>query len=300
MPIINFIGTPEDLAVEPGLFNTGNVIQISTLPKIEHIQKFVEGISCRKCKSRAVILLGYERSGKVSAFIGRCIRCLKPNVAFFSEDKLASADIVIALGSVKGNEYREQLQELVCSVCQSKLEMRYLRDTRDFDIQRVLPMQAVCPNCPDRLMNLIFWDSPEYYFTKALVLSDEVVPHSPRGGLVFLVAALETFLQKAFLFQSTSNKFLVERRRVSFQYLPDARDFYNEFMNIDLKSLVGDSQWNILANAMRDRHGIIHNAGFDKRFEPITIVPGDLPILHSTIVDFVESLSKTLEAEGLL
>ena len=127
-----------------------------------------------------------------------------------------------------------------------------------------------------------------------------MIPCSPRGGLVFLVSALETFLQKAFLFQSTSNKFLIEHRRVNFQSLHDARDFYDQFMGVDLKTLVTDSQWNMLGNAIRDRHGLIYNAGFDRQFELIKVSSSDLAPLRAAIVDFVSALSEALESEALL
>lgn len=298
--VIKFTDKPENLVKYPDLLSAAKVMQISPLPEFQHIQALVEASACPKCNGMSLVLLGYEISDKVAALFGRCRQCRESVFAFFSEEPPESPDIIVVMCSAKDEGIRKQLRELSCPVCNSTLEILYERDSKDYDIQRLLPVQAKCPNCAGSLRNIIFWDRPEYYFRQALALADEVIPCSPRAGLVFLVSALETFLQKAFLFQSTSNKFLIERRRVNFQSLQEARDFYAEFMDIDLRALTTDSQWNVLANAIRDRHGLIHNAGFDKRFEPIAVSPSDLPPLRAAVIDFVNALTEVLESKALL
>jgi len=298
--VVKFTDGPQNLVRHPDLLSTTRVIQISPLPDFEHILALVGASACTKCSEMSLRLLGYEVSDKVAALFGRCKQCREPVFTFFSEEPPESPDIIVVMCSAKNEAICKELRELSCPVCNSTLEILYKRDSKDYDIQRLLPVQAKCPNCSGSLYNIIFWDRPEYYFRQALALADEVIPCSPCGGLVFLVSALETFLQKAFLFQSTSNKFLVERRRVNFQSLQEARDFYDRFMRVDLKALATDSQWNMLANAIRDRHGLIHNAGFNKRFELVKVSPSDLPPLRAAIVDFVSALTESLELEALL
>lgn len=298
--IVKFVDRPEDLVKHPDLLSATKVMQISPLPDFEHIQAFVGTSACPKCKETSLRLLGYEVSDKVAALFGRCKQCREPVFAFLCDEPPESPDVVVVMCSAKDEDTRTQLRELSCPVCNSTLKILHKRDSKDYDIQRLLPVQVRCPVCSGCLYNIIFWDRPEYYFGQALALADEVIPCSPRGGLVFLISALETFLQKAFLFQSKSNKFLVERRKVSFQSLEQAHDFYSRFMDVDLKALATDSQWNMLANAVRDRHGLVHNAGFDKGFELIEVSSSDLPPLRAAIVDFVNALTDSLELAALL
>lgn len=298
--IVKFADRPENLVKHPHLLSAAKVIQISLLPDFEHIQAFIRTSACPKCKEISLRLLGYEVSDKVAALFGRCKQCREPVFTFFSEGPPESPDIVVVMCSAKDESTRKELRELPCPECNATLEILHKRDSKDYDIQRLLPVQVKCPNCSGCLYNIIFWDRPEYYFRQALVLADEVIPCSPRGGLVFLISALETFLQKVFLFQSTSNKFLVKDRKVNFQSLQEAHKIYSQVMDVDLKALATDSQWNMLANAVRDRHGLIHNAGFDKEFELIEVNSSDLPPLRAAIVDFVNALTNSLELAALL
>lgn len=298
--VFKFTDKPENLVNHPHLLSEFKVMQISPLPSFKHIQAFVRASTCPKCNEISLRLLGYEVSDKVAALFGRCKQCREPVFAFFSEETPESPDIVVLMCPAKDEDICIELRELSCQVCNSTLEILYKRDSKDYDVQRLLPAQAKCPNCPGSLQNIIFWDKPEYYFRQALALADEVIPSSPRGGLVFLASALETFLQKAFLFQSTSNKSLIKSRKVSFQNLRKARKLYKQFMGVDLKALVNDSQWNILVNAIRDRNGLIHNAGFDRQFELIKVSSTDLLSLRAAIVDFVSALVEALESEALL
>lgn len=284
----------------PHLLSAAKVIQISPLPDFEHIQALVGASPCPKCNEFGLRLLGYEVSGKVAALFGRCRQCREPVFAFFAEETPQSPDIIVVMCSAKDEAICMQLRELTCPECNSPLSVLYKRDSEDYDIQRLLPAQAKCPSCPGSLRNIIFWDRPEYYFRQALALADEVILCSPRGGLVFLVSALETFLQKAFLFQSTCNKFLIERRKVNFQSLQDARDVYKVYMAVDLKDLATDSQWDTLETAIRDRHGLIHNAGFDRQFELIKVRSSDLTPLRAAIVSFVSALAEALESKAFL
>ncbi len=297
---VKFVDKPENLAKQPNLFALPKVIQISPLPDFEYVQALVSASRCPKCSAMSLRLLGYEISDKVAALFGRCKQCCSPVFAFFSEERPDSPNIIVVMSSAKDEAVCKELSELSCPVCNLKLEVMYKRDSEDYDIQRLLPAQVKCSNCSGGSRNIIFWDRPEYYFRQALALADEVIPCSSRGGLVFLVAALETFLQKAFLFQSTTNYLLIKRRKVNFQSLQEARDLYNDTMGIDLIAYATDRQWNMLGNAIRDRHGLIHNAGFDKRFELIKVDASDLPRLRAAIVDFVSALTEALETQALL
>jgi hypothetical protein len=298
--VVKFADRPENLVKCTGLLSMAKVIETSPLPRLEHIQAFVGVSSCPECNGMSLGLLGYEVSDRVAALYARCRQCRAPVFAFFSEEPPESPDIVVVMSPAKDDETGRQLRELSCSACGSALQILHMRDSENYDILRLLPAQVRCPQCAGSVRNIIFWDRPEYYLRQALSIADEVSPCSPRAELVFLVAALETFLQKAFLFQSTSNKLLVERRKVSFQSLKEARDFYKEFMEVDLKTLTDDRQWSVLANAIQTRHGLIHNAGFDKRFEPIVVSPTDLPGLRTAVIDFVDALTEALEDRALL
>jgi thymidine kinase len=297
--IIHFQDNLENMAKYPDLLSVGNVIQLSPLPNFEHIQALINSSACPYCGGNSLVLISYEISEKVSALFARCKNCKQPTFVFFGEETFWSADVNVIMASAKDEEYRNQLQNLECDICHVKLEVLYSKDPKNYDVQRIVPIQTKCPSCAKKL-NWIFWDSPQYYFDKALTLADEVIQCSPRAGLVFLISALETFLQKAFLFQSTSNKFLIEKRKVNFQSLQDARDIYVEFMGIDLTSFVKTSQWDTLAKAVQERHYLVHNAGFDKRFQQITVSSTDLQALRVDVVELVTKLNQVLQTKGLV
>jgi hypothetical protein len=297
--ILDFKEGPENLAKCPDILTKGHVFKVPSLPSLEHLSELVKVGACPECHQIRLRLLGYETSDKIGGFVGRCLSCQKPVVAFFSDQPLWSGDILVVRASSKDETYSKELDSLQCSSCNARLEVLYRRESEAYDIQRVLPMQAQCPTCT-RLVNIIFWDSPEYYFHQALRLADEVIPHSSRAGLVFLVAAMEAFFQKAFLFQSTTNQFLIERRKINFQSLQETREFYIKFMDLDLKNYVSEADWGILTKAVQDRHGLIHNAGFDRRFRPIVVKSGDLPLLRGTISVFIGAMKSDLEAKGFL
>jgi hypothetical protein len=297
---IIFADKAENLQKFPDLLSKVKVMQISPLPDLMHIQELVKVSICPKCGKPNLALLGYEISGNIAAIFSRCKQCLNPIFTFLSEEPPESNDLIIVMNSAKDKSICEQIRTLKCPECNLPLEVIYKRESNDYDIQRLLPAQIRCTKCPRSLRNIVFWDRPEYYYQQALKIVDEVINSSPRAALAFLVSAFETYLQKSFLFQSTSNKFLVERRKVNFQSLDEAKDLYMQFMDLDIKNLVTDGEWTILKKGAQNRHGLIHNAGFNRRFESIEVNSSDVSELRTAITNFVNALTKNLESKALL
>jgi uncharacterized protein with PIN domain len=160
--IMKFSDKPENLVKYPHLLSAAKVMQISSLPSLEHIQAFVGASTCPKCNGISLRLLGYEISDKIAALFGRCKQCREPIFAFFSEETPESPDIVVVMCSAKDEAICMELKGLSCPACNSTLGILYKRDSKDYDVQRLLPAQAKCPNCSGSLRNIIFWDRPEY------------------------------------------------------------------------------------------------------------------------------------------
>lgn len=215
---------------------------------------------------------------------------------FLSEEPLWSADLLILVGSSKSGTYREQLKNLNCKKCNSPMEIKFKRPDNEYDFLMVLPMLIACTNrtCDCRF-NCIFWDTPKSYFHLALQLAEEVTPHSPRAALVFLVAALETYLQKAFMFLSPATKFLVQKRKVNFQSLSEANEYYRQFLGLDLKQILESQEWEIISNGISKRHGLIHNSGLDKHFEEIFVEEDEIQPLKELLIKFVTKINSKLE-----
>lgn len=299
--IIVVDGGPDVLVAHPEFLSCGNIFHITPLPSTEDVENLTSACSCRECGEKAIRLLAYETSGKVGGFVGRCKECNSLFTGFFSEERPWSADLIIAHGSSKSIAYRDDIERMRCPLCNSSMQIRFQKSADEYDVLTVLPMMVSCtqPGCECKI-NVIFWDTPKSYFHVAMNLADEVTPCSPRVGLVFLVSAFETYLQKAFMFQSPRNKFLIERRKVNFQSLKEARDVYRQFMDVDIKDFTNNQGWEILTNAIKDRHGLIHNAGLNRRFEEIVVTNERVGALKQVVVDFIDQLNPELERKSML
>lgn len=299
--IIVVEGGPSVLLANPEILLNGNVIQVSPLPTSSDIETVVEQSKCRECGNKALRLITYEKSEKVGGAMARCKKCQSLTWIFLSEERLWSADLIIAIGSSKSGAHREQLKDLKCVKCGSIMEAKFKRPDNEYDFLMVLPMLMVCTNktCDCR-MNTIFWDTPKSYFQLALKLAEEVIPHSSRAALVFIVSALETYLQKAFMFQSPTNKFLVQKRKINFQSLQDANDVYKQFMGLDLTQILDNKEWEIISSSITKRHGLIHNSGLDKHFEEICVDEEEIEPLKDMVVRFVNSINGKLEDAGTI
>lgn len=298
--IICIKGGPSELVAHPEILSHGNVIQVSPLPTISDIKALVGQSGCRECGKKTIRLIAYETSERVGGVKGRCANCQANFWIFLSEEHLWSADLLIVVGSSKDHEYREQLKGLKCKKCQSRMEIQFKRPDNEYDFLMILPMLMVCTNkvCDCRI-NTIFWDTPKCYFKLALKLAEEVIPHSPKAALVFIVSALETYLQKAFMFQSLDNKFLVQKRKVNFQSLSDASEVYKQFLDLDLKQILDNKEWEIISNSITRRHGLIHNSGLDRHFEEICVEGSEIEPLKELVVKFVNIINEKLEDAGI-
>ena len=294
-------GGPQELVAHPQVFSLGNVIQVSPLPLAEDIEKLINKCDCRECGKNSVRLIAYEHSEKVGGVLGRCDECRTLFWAFFSQEQPWSADLIIAIGSSKSGAYREQLKGLECTKCSSKMEVNFKKPDNEFDFQMILPIMLICANkkCDCR-QNIIFWDTPKSYFHLALKLAEEVIPHSSRAALVLIMSALETYLQKAFMFQSPKYKYLVQQRKVNFQSLKESGDIYKEFMGIDIKSVISNQEWESLANSITRRHGLIHNSGLNRHFEEIIVESNEIEPLKALVIKFVGGVNSKLEEAGVL
>ncbi|MGV7229109.1 MAG: hypothetical protein ACQ9IQ_10670 [Nitrospirales bacterium] len=294
-------GGPPELIVHPEVLSLGNCIQVSPLPDLEDVETLIKGCECKECRKKSIRLIAYEISERLGGVLGRCKKCRELFWVFFSQERLWSADLLICIGSSKSKFYREQLIDLKCKKCSSKMEVQFKKSDNEFDFLMILPMLVVCRKigCGCK-MNVIFWDTPKSYFQLALGLAEEVIPHSPRAALVFVVSALETYLQKAFMFHSLQNKYLVQKRKVSFQSLKDSNENFKQFMDVDLKPIISNPEWEALANSITKRHGLIHNAGLDRDFEEIIVDEKEIEPLKALVTKFVEGANAKLEKDGIL
>ncbi|TKJ41789.1 hypothetical protein CEE37_04260 [candidate division LCP-89 bacterium B3_LCP] len=299
--IVVFDDKTDELVYHPDLFNVSNVFKVRSLPTDEQIDKLVLIINCPDCKKNNLRKIGYERISKQSALFVRCLDCSNPIFTFFSETKLSSPDIGIVMCSSKEQSYREEIEGLNCNQCKNKLQVEYDIFAEKFDIKTIMPMILRCTKCPDISYNIIYWDRPLYYYRKASQIIDEVINVSPKAALVFILSALETYLQKAWYFQSEFHKELVNKRIINFQNLKEIRNYYRLSMNIDIYEIVASNDnWDLLTQSYKKRHGIIHNAGFDKSYNEIGVSSTEVGKLRETVEDFTKDLNDLLEKRGLL
>ena len=80
----------------------------------------------------------------------------------------------------------------------------------------------------------------------------------------------------------------------------DSNENFKQFMDVDLKSIIDNQEWESLANSITKRHGLIHNAGLDRNFEEIIVEDKEIEPLKSLVSKFVESVNAKLEKDGFL
>ncbi len=296
--ILDFSEGPQSLLSNLQLFEYGNIVRVSPLPTSDIVFAISKSIGCNECRKKSLRLIAYEENGPVSSAFCRCLECAKINFLFFSTETLWSPDLLVVMGSSKDGHYLDELQNISCKLCGSTMTISPMLDHDEYDFVSILPLHHSCTNKKCKLKyNIIFWDYPKSYFQAAMNITDEVFEHSEKAGLVFLVAALETYLQKAFMFSSPQNKYLVRKRKVNFQNLKQATEVYKVFMETDLQSVITNSQWELMVTGFKKRHAIIHNAGMDGNFKKIIIDRDFVNQLKSVITEFVEKLNLGLESK---
>lgn len=298
--IIKFTDGPDSILKNLKAFNLGDVVGVNTLPTSDIVSKLWRKLNCNKCGSTGINLVSFGENETVAAAQGRCLACSKLHWLFFSSEEIWSADIIIVIGSSKDETYKQQFSELTCQLCGSDMVISPNKDHDKYDIISILPFHHSCKSASCKFkLNFLFWDTPMSYFKKAMALAKEVFEHSEKAGLVFVLSALETYLQKAFMFSSTGNKYLVNKRKVNFQNLSEASEIYNAFMNINLNTITPNSSWAVMKDGFKKRHGIIHNAGMDRNFVKIIVEKDYVNKLKSIVEEFVNKLNAKLEEQGL-
>lgn len=292
-------GGMPDLIKNPSVFDLCHVFQCSPLPTIDQVETLICSIRCEKCSGTKLWLLDYAITGICSAFIARCLGCHEPAIGYFCEEPLMSADIIVMLGSSKEEEYRQAIPKTTCPICKATDIVGDFPATAGLVPQAVLPARLACKNCGFAI-NIVIWDYPKYYFKKAKKIFEEALSASPKIALVFAIGALETYLQKVFIWKNNKNAWLVSNRKVSFQDISKAEDLFKTFFEIDLSELAGETNWRTIKEALGKRNCIIHNGGLDKNHDTIHVTKQCAIDVMAAIEILVDKAENKLKSTGLL
>lgn len=283
------------------LFELGHVFQVSPLPDGSALRRILEQCICSNCKSKGIYFLAYEKVGTIAALAGRCKNCRADYWAFFSECRPYSGDIIIVWGSTKAGSFKGEIDGFPCSKCGSLIKATQFKESSEYDFQMVLPLLLECTGSSCNVKhNTIFYDCPMAYFELALAMVDETLKASHRGGLVFTMSALETYLNKAFMFLEPRARYLVKKRKVNFQSLQDTKELYEEYFGIDLSATISKQDWSYLGDAMTKRHCLIHNAGLDINFSEISLSFEYVERAKQIVKDFIKAVNRRFEEKGML
>lgn len=262
------------------------VLVCRELPQREQVLSLASTLRCKDCGPGTLGVVAAHINPPAAALMCRCQKCLKAVYLFISSKDTTNADLAIFPGSSKSQYYQALFDQFKCPKCKEKFPELGLA-TSQYDYLTILPIAAQCDKC-GACFNILFWDNPLTYFSCAFRTGDKVSGVSPEAALVFYVAGLENLLQKAFVFASRFNHFLVAKRKLSFQDLKRAAEVYREFFGLNLKELARKS-WQPLIEAVQKRNCILHNAGHDQKFNPVQITTGEINDLRKLIWDFVET-----------
>jgi hypothetical protein len=268
------------------------------LPSHEQAEQLASIIGCQDCKSITCGLIAYEVNAPDSCLAVRCKKCGRHEFVIVTTKYVTSRPdrTVIILGTT--HDLKEKIEVITGTNCEcgSRFVCAPVPTPAANRLRKLLPMAIECPQCGFRSI-LPFLDQPRGYFNYCLKMSGDIKLQSPLASLVFLAAALENFLQKAFIFKSQTNLERVIRRDrdASFQDLKSAKDCYLAEFNIRLPALLPLTDWERLLELMNLRNLILHNAGHDESFKMIVIDASDIEQFTDVVKRFVDALDRKLE-----
>lgn len=295
MPIKGFHRFSELASAFPGIQRQNpdeNVFVCRQFPSRQDLEGLVGHMRCSRCSESRMGLVAVELNPPAAAIMTRCLNCMCEAFCFVTSEDTTSPDTAIFPGSSKSRRHEDLFKQFTCPACHALWDDLDI-DKDLYDLKTILPVLARCSKCRERF-NVIFWDSPLTYFDYAVDVGNALLEVSPEAALVFYACALENFLQKAFVFASDFNRFLVKRRRASFQDMKEAKAIYKEYFKIDLVALSG-TDWQAIVEAVTKRNMIVHNAGHDHRFMPIDVSKDYAQQFRDTVTDLVkDKLDKLL------
>ena len=294
--VVDLGNSPWELVSDPQLLSAHvNVVKVSPLPSRACANACLERLRCRECGNGFLKLVDFNCSGHCAALLGRCRECSQDLFGFFSESQLLTIPIIMAKGSPR--EYLDESDNQVCPDCQSALTADLPDHTR---WRQIAPGAFHCQAC-HREINVMFWDRPMRYFSYMFDIAQSVQSTSPPATLILAVAALEAYLQKAFVLQSHLNRTLVEQRKVGFLNVQEARKIYKGGMDIDIKDTVSEETWSSVGRAIRLRHCFVHNSGLRKKdYAKIDLTSCDVSNLMQSVKDLAEAVDKCLTKNCLI
>jgi RNase P subunit RPR2 len=263
-----------------------HVLVCRELPSEKQLISLAPSLICKNCRTTTMKAVSAGVNPPAATLLSRCLTCLKEAFLFVCAHDTNSGDIAVFPGSSKSEYHKTLFEGFKCPKCEKPFpDLRLDRTTYEFRI--VLPVHARCQHC-GACFNIVFRDSPLNYFSEALRLGDSVADASPAAALVFYVAAMENVLQKCFTFASRFNHFLVhECKALRFQNLDLAARLYKEYFELDLRQMIG-SNWQTIIQATQKRNNIVHNAGHDRKFNPVIVTKAEVEQLRVILWDWVQ------------
>ena len=105
-------------------------------------------------------------------------------------------------------------------------------------------------------------NKPYDIFKLNIEKSEKLISGSPEAAIILAISAFEAFCSKVFSEKGPLEKYLIDKRRVSFQQLDSTKEIFRLHFGIDLTA---DSiSWQMLQKMLKYRHELIHSAGVNK------------------------------------
>jgi hypothetical protein len=257
---------------------------------IEQHKKVIELYKCN-CSSSKLRPLAFVIGENNSAFVYECIECYKTHPFVYTKKPLSTYDtILVIVNNVE--DLKKQLEKEspnICSKCKSG-------STKSIDVIKCKRMALdilECNKCGFSVPAISVVRSTLFAYSYDIQLGKKVAKEYPQISLVLCVSALETYFRQLFKYRSELNEFLVKKRRVNFQSLKETKAIFKKEFGIDIVKLV-EKDWQFLNEKFEMRHGIIHNASFDKYGNKIDISEQGINKLFSIVDDLVYKIEMEL------
>jgi hypothetical protein len=132
-----------------------------------------------------------------------------------------------------------------------------------------------------------------YYvpYKHLMEMANKVIDKTPELVLVLCASAFEIYCKYAIEHHSMLTKALIDKRKLIFQDLDLVKRAFKDGFKIDIVKL-NETRWNDVTEIFRNRHGIIHNGGFDKEGNLIVFAKKEAQNAIECINELVELIEK--------
>lgn len=237
--------------------------------------------SCKECGSKHWRPIAFVRGIQNSAFCYECMVCHQNDFFVYTQKAVTSPDRIVNIVNSIGELNDQMRNEPSGGICQ-KCKMGTISSIGTSKCNRMCLDIIECSNCRFSIPVISIVRDTLIAYSYNIKLAKKVSKEHPEIAVIFCIAALETYFRQIFEYRSELNKFLVNKRRISFQNLKEIKTVLKKEFALDIVKFIEDD-WQFLVEATKWRNRIIHHASFDEKGRKIIVSETEIDQLISLI-----------------